>query len=446
VADAWGVAMNNSTQTTIHPVRAKPLRTPADLFSRWFAALESEHIPYVILHSYERFPDQVVSDVDYAVEHNCLPLLPALEQKVAADSGWVVAQRLEHEAGATWTILVNREDPTQYLMLDCTSHYVRNNCFFLRDADLLTERRRFKSFYVPAPAAEFIYTLVKICAKAKPPAPYVPRLRELHAQAPRACDDFFVRLFGLDAGPVEGWLERAAQGWNELSRKLHARRKFGWGRRWAEWQRIGRRIRKPTGFTVAFLGPDGVGKSTVIQAVQELILPCFRRKMLIHFNPRFGPPAAGQAVTNPQGRSPRSALFSWGKALFYFGRNWAHYLVKQLPARRTATLIIYDRNHLDLGVDPWRYRMQGCHGLLRFLARLSPQPDLLVILDASAETIRNRKAELTGHEIERQRGLLQAIAKSHPQAVTISTEQSPEAVSCQVAQAILDRLAVRHQS
>jgi hypothetical protein len=37
--------MNNSTQTTIHPDRANLLRTPVDLFSHWFATLESERIP-----------------------------------------------------------------------------------------------------------------------------------------------------------------------------------------------------------------------------------------------------------------------------------------------------------------------------------------------------------------------------------------------------------------
>jgi thymidylate kinase len=421
-------------------------RSPQELLSRWFAELEREHIPYVILHSYQEFPERVTSDVDYAVAADRLALIPALEQKLATESGWVVAQRLEHEAGATWAVLVNRENPREFLMLDGTSHYVRNHCFFLRDTDLLAGRRRYKTFFVPTPAAEFIYTLVKICAKSKPPGPYVPHLRELYAEAPQACDGFFARLFGPNSGTVAGWLTRADQGWAELSAKLHARNKYDWRQRWAEWQRVLRRIRKPTGFTVTFLGPDGVGKSTVIQGVQDLVMPCFRRQMLIHFNPRFGPPGAAQVVTNPQAQPPRSALLSWGKALFYFGRNWAHYLLKQLRARRSATLIIYDRNHLDLGVDPRRYRMQGCLGLLRFLARLSPQPDLLVILDAAAETIRNRKAELTHEEIERQRGLLHAIAKSHPQAVTISTEQNPEAVSRQVAQAILDRLATRHQS
>lgn len=419
--------------------------SPPEIFSRWFALLERANIPYVVLHSYQEFPEWVTSDVDYAVAHDCVALLPELEQKVAADSGWVVAQRLEHEAGAVWTILVNRANPAEHLMLDGTAHYVRNNCFFLRDTDLLTERRRFKSFYVPAPAAEFIYILVKICAKAKAPEPHVPRLRELHAEAPRACEEYFTRLFGPEAGSVNDWLGRAEHGWAELSRKLHARHKFGWSSRWAEWGRIGRRLRKPTGFTVAFLGPDGVGKSTVIQAVQALVQPCFRRTMLIHFNPKFGANGPNQVVTNPQAQAPRSLLLSWGKALFYFVRNWAHYLLKQLPARWSTTLIIYDRNHLDLAVDPRRYRMQGCLGVARFLARLSPRPDLLVILDAGAATIHQRKAELSVVEIERQRECLRVIAATHPHAVLISTEQSPENVSRTVAQTILDRLAARHK-
>jgi len=420
--------------------------SPQELFNRWFAELERENIPYVILHSYQEYPEQVASDVDYAVAQDQLHRIPQLEQVVAAQCGWVVAQRLEHEVGVCWSVLVNREHPEQFLMLDGASHYVRNNCFFLRDTDLLQDRRRYKNFFVPAPAAEFIYTLVKICAKAKPPAPYVPHLRELYAAASPACDGFFARVFGPDAGPVENWLNQAERGWGELSRKLHARNKFGGTQRWAEWQRIWRRIRSPTGFTVAFLGPDGVGKSTVIQSVQHLIMPCFRRKMLIHFNPRFGASAPAPAVTNPQAQAPRSGLLSWSKALFYFFRNWAHYLLKQLPAQWGATLIIYDRNHLDLSVDPRRYRMQHATGLVRQLATWSPRLDLLVILDAPAEIIHQRKAELSREEIDRQRGVLRTIAQTNPHAILVSTAQSPQAVSREVAQAILDRLAARHQN
>lgn len=420
--------------------------SPQELFNRWFAELERENIPYVILHSYENFPDQIMSDVDYAVGHAHLPKISQLADRVAAECGWAVAQRLEHEPRVCWTVLVNQENPWQHLMLDVTSHYVRNRCCFLRDEDLLAGRRRFKGFFVPRPAAEFIYTVVKICAKAKTPAPYFDRLRQLHAEAPEECQQLFARLGGPEAGNAASWWEQPARDWRELRRLLHQRNRYTGKQYVALGQRIARRLRYPTGFTVAFLGPDGVGKSTVIQAVENWGRICFRRQMRIHFNPRFGPARETAPVTNPQGQIPRSMLMSILKVCFYFGRHLCHWLVKQAPARWAATLIIFDRTFVDLLVDPRRYRIRGGATLTRILARWLPRPDLFVILDGPASVVHRRKSELSEAEIERQREALLQLARKWPNAVVISADQPAEAVAHQAVVAILERMVARQKS
>jgi hypothetical protein len=40
---------------------------PEELFGVYFNELEKRGVPYVILHSWESFPDRIASDVDYAV-------------------------------------------------------------------------------------------------------------------------------------------------------------------------------------------------------------------------------------------------------------------------------------------------------------------------------------------------------------------------------------------
>jgi thymidylate kinase len=299
---------------------------------------------------------------------------------------------------------------------------------------------------VPRPAAEFIYILVKICAKGKAAAPYFDRLRQLHAEAPAECQQLFARLFGPQAGNAPIWWEESARDWRELNQWLHQRNQYHGRQFAAEAQRIARRLRHPTGFTVAFLGPDGVGKSTVIQAVENWGRICFRRQMRIHFNPRFGRPRASAPVTNPQGQTPRSPLMSIGKLCYYFGRHLVHWLVKQLPARRAATLIIFDRTFVDLLIDPRRYRIRGGAGLTKCLGRWLPQPDLYVILDAPASVVHRRKSELSAEEIERQRDALLQLARDWPNAVVVSADQPVEAVAHQAVAAILDRLVARQKS
>lgn len=416
--------------------------TPQELFERWFATLEQEQIPYVILHSYQEFPAHIPSDVDYAVAPECLAVVPALEQKVAAACGWVVAQRLQHELCASSTILLNPQRPAEKLMLDVTTHYVRNRSRFIDAARLLANRRRYKNFFVPAPAAEFAYLWAKTLAKGKPPAAQIPRLRELHAEDPGGCAAAFIELCGAAAGGPADWFARADSDWAKLSAATARRRRYSSREYWQDWMRSGRRILSPTGFTIAFLGPDGAGKSTVIHQVEQWLGPAFRRTLPIHFNPKFSS-QSGTPVNNPQGQKPRGTLAGWGKVLFYFGRHWAHWGVRQWPARVRSTLIIYDRHFEDQLVDPRRYRLQNAVWLVRWLWRWLPAPDVTVVLDAPGELIHARKPELPGVEIERQRAVLRALAHKSKHMVVVSAAPPAAQVAAEAFRQIVARLAQR---
>jgi thymidylate kinase len=416
--------------------------TPQELFNRWFAELERANIPYAILHSYQEYPDRVATDVDYAVATEALPQLPALEQKVAAACGWVVAQRLCHEIYASSTILMNPERPEETLMLDVTSNYARNGSRLVEASQLLAGRRRFKGFYVTHPAAEFVYLWAKTLAKFKDPQTQIPRLRELIAAEPERCAAAFAQFCKQGAESPEAWFDRAESEWRALGRTIHQLHRYSWRERLCELRRRWRRICRPTGFTVAFLGPDGAGKSTVINQVADWLRPAFRHELRIHFNPRFDH-QIGAPVCNPQAQPPRGVLACWAKILLYFGRHWVHWALRQLPGRVRSTLIIYDRNFEDMLVDPRRYRLQRSTWLVRFLARLLPHPDVTFILDAPGDIIHQRKAELSTAEIERQLLVLRELAVRLSRAVVVSVVPSARVVAGSVFREVIARLTDR---
>ncbi len=163
--------------------------------------------------------------------------------------------------------------------------------------------------------------------------------------------------------------------------------------------------RTSRGLWVAFFGPDGVGKSTVIEQLQQQLRPAFDEIGKFHFRPGFGRRALDRiAVTDPHANLPRSALISLGKLLYWLLDCWIGYVLTVFPQRHRCGLVIYDRYYPDILVDPVRYRLPPRTArIAKGLAKLAPRPDLCVLLDAPAEVVYARKSELPLAELRRQR-------------------------------------------
>src|SRR5690348_2808979 len=112
-------------------------------FRLFFSELGRLDIPYVILHSYERFPELVASDVDFAVRTGDLHKLVGIQFALAESNGWKLAHAVEGRLYAIYSVVVDPEEPQDFLQLDGCGHYAERNCLFLEDTILLGGRRRF---------------------------------------------------------------------------------------------------------------------------------------------------------------------------------------------------------------------------------------------------------------------------------------------------------------
>jgi thymidylate kinase len=171
----------------------------------------------------------------------------------------------------------------------------------------------------------------------------------------------------------------------------------GWGRIW-RWLR-------PAGLFVAVLGPDGSGKSALIDHVvrkAHSLFPFFR---LFHWRPNFIKPRKFHGpVTDPHSEPVRdpftSSLFLLGLLMDF----WVGYWFSVRPHLVRSGLVIFDRYFDDLIVDPKRYRYGGPLWLARVARYLAPSPHLKLVLDAPTEVILLRKQEIDRDELERLRG------------------------------------------
>src|SRR4029077_13677315 len=107
--------------------------------------------------------------------------------------------------------------------------------------------------------------------------------------------------------------------------------------------------------------------------------------------------------TRPHARPPHGPALSSALLFYYWVDFLVGHLVKIRPAKTRSSLVVLERGWWDFLVDPARYRLAPPKQLVRILGALLPQPDLVIVLDAPAGTLGQRKGELSEDELERQR-------------------------------------------
>jgi len=423
-----------------------------------FELLDSNCVPYCILHGYQEYPANVVSDVDCIVPAEFLPrplatLLRANEDLLGA----TLVQWMQHEATANYFVLatIDLGAPREFLAVDVSSDFRTDGRVFYGGEEILASRRRDRGFWVPAPAIEFGSYLVKRVAKRSLGAEHDRRLTQLYNEDPTGCGREIARFWRGDS--VRLIRRVAASGeWDALRRILGSlRRELLWPgtpgevrssvRYWAaDVLRRLRRWREPTGVHVVMLGADGSGKSTTLAAVGHSLAPAFRRVAMKHLAPGlFRRARTSVVVSAPQHLSPRSMVGSLAKAAYWIVDYALGYYVTIRPALARSTLVLYDRYLVDALIDPRRYRYGGPRWLLRLAWRLVPKPDLVVLLDAPTEVLRARKQEVSVGETERQRHAYRELLGTLPKGHVVDAAQPLDGVVEAVGGVVLGFLASR---
>jgi thymidylate kinase len=195
-------------------------------------------------------------------------------------------------------------------------------------------------------------------------------------------------------------------------------------------------FRVKSGRYVVLGGPDGTGKSTLVEALRAEGIIDFQHR---HWRPGLLPSLAGlrgreeQGVnTNPHGRSPDSIAKAWFRTLYYWLDFVLGYFVVVRPELRRGRHFILERGWSDVCVDPLRYGLRSDR-LARLLARFTPRADIALFLDARPELIVRRKAELTVGEVRRQLEVWRGGVPAARRTVRIDAEAPPPAVAASVS-------------
>jgi thymidylate kinase len=317
---------------------------------------------------------------------------------------------------------------------------------------LRTRRRHERDFWVPAANVEFICVLVNRIVKGKLEANHTDQLSRLWMQNRELCAHEMFRFFNsgaarmvADAAEANDWSmvhERMRELRKEFLRLSVLRQPTGYVMRvlGSQVRRVSRWLMPQSGLHVVFLGPDGVGKSTTIEMVQQRVTDAFLCVKYQTFARSILPnkPKAG-----PHALPPRSRVASYLKAAWWELCYTAGYLKSVHPTRCRGGLAINHRYLIDAIVDPKRYRYSGPQELLWAIWATAFKPDLLIFLDAPAEVIQARKQETTAEETARQVEAYRAMAARLPNAKLVDTSVSREQTVQQVTEIILGTMANR---
>lgn len=216
------------------------------------------------------------------------------------------------------------------------------------------------------------------------------------------------------------------------------------------------RIFYPLGYSVAFIGTDGSGKSTIIESIRPALESALHSKIKYeHMRPNILPSIArllggkphepGTLVTDPHGSTPSGFWGSLLRLCYYSLDYILGYWLKIYPDKvKKPCIYIFDRYFYDFVIDPVRSRISLPKKLLEWFQVIIPEPDLILCLGSDPEVIYDRKPELSLKEVTRQVNELRTFYEKTPDAVWVDTGLTVEESVNQALSAIVDRMAARY--
>jgi thymidylate kinase len=349
--------------------------------------------------------------------------------------------------------LLHRDQRPEFVAVEVFASFIRRGRLLLEGRELLKDRhlepgtvRLRPAFVVATPAMEFIYYLLRCVEEGTLSDAQGQHLEECWLRDPLGAAAQTAKFW--DPTREGGVIARAAESGDwEVVREIMPLLRKGIRRRKhfrpLDWlyeirARVNEWIR-PSGLLLACLGPVGVGKASVINALKERPLAPFRGVYTMDLRPQIfrGSSTPGRA------QRPRGRLATMAKLIMFAFDYWLGYCWQIRPRLSRSMLVLSNRYYDDVLVDPLRYRMRRPLALARALLPWIPRPDLWLVLDAPSQLLSERGTELSAEETKRQRSEYRRLLRGYENVVVLDAREPLERVVAAAERAIVSYLADR---
>ena len=415
--------------------------------------LERSGIRYCVLHGYENYPLEVKSDVDCVIdsEFSQVQIFQLLHRNRMNLGAEIVRYRAYH-----FVLSGRNADGSPYfLTLDFCVDCQIDSVSFYSGEEFLRNRRRHGQFWVPSAHMEFGSYLARSVAKSRLDDERLNRLSVLFQRDAARCETQVARFWGTEsralivpAARTGNW-QLVRQSSDSLRRELRQQAMLRFPGRCvvnlvsSQINRLSR-IPRPDGISVTILGPDGAGKSSLIEALSHRMDCVFSRSVCLG----FAPPLhrlfyrTRHPTDQPHALPLRSLIASLTRAVYWFLYYTVGYLSVHVALARSV-LVLYDRHFLDILIDVKRYRYGGPVWIPRLIWHLMPKPDLVILLNAPPEVIQSRKQEVSFEETERQCKAYLSLVSTLTNGHVVDAAQGQNGVATDVSKIILQHLSMR---
>lgn len=414
----------------------------------------NQHVCYALLRNFEGLPEHNNSrDIDIAIDRKDYVRHRRSLMQLVEDAGWKIVTYLNSDRLVTWVCGTIKEEGTiDLIQLDFFFHTSVYGLVLVKNDDLL-EHRLFngKVYHVDAVYEFLDKYLYNRAVGARYPEKY--RIQRERAEKNPLTIEEIGQAFGCRSIEECDLASRKTLLRGLLKQNLH---RFGIKTLCHylrfEYYHVKNYICSNTGFSIGFTGPDGSGKTTVIDLMIENLGEVFRKAhTYFHFRPmlfgNLGEVAHSAGIkkevdrdySKPHRGGKTGRLSSLLRLGYYSVDYLLGYFLRVKPVTRITRLAIFDRYYTDIICDSRRSRIYLPVKFLYGWGRcLIPSLDYNILLTAHTDTILERKKELDREGIEAINKKIDYLADK-PGFYKIMNNETPQKAVAEILKVVFEK-------